>query len=200
MSASKSLITLEYNELSKKDERRDVMTRQGRFARDEGEAGQLNECRKTGEYSINRWAEKTVVCSAAAILSIAVLIPLSYSGQIEDETSRVVYSDEPVALQGRICREEYSSGGSAIIIEYWYWGIADNKIKIKRVVWEGDSRKEETVEQILNPMGVCIFEPTPGKKLSLELDRFNQLMVSAFDRDEIVAPPSPSGTVQKEEE
>jgi len=94
-------------------------------------------------------------------------------------------SNAPVVKGGRICRDATLYQQYAIAVEYYYDGLSDNKIKIKRVRKYGNDQDAEKEEKILEfPVTEerrCIIELADDTKLLLTLDEHNQLKVKVYD-------------------
>lgn len=93
------------------------------------------------------------------------------------------YNSDPVGLQGKICSAQYQYEGDVMTVEFFYWGYDQNRVNIKRVIKTPDKkgnmqRREEFLMQDPNAEHVCSLEPVPGRRLMLELDNFNQILVS----------------------
>jgi len=126
---------------------------------------------------------RTYAISLAAIWIVVCLMHGQVSAQSgKGKLLKFKINDQVVALQGKICAEEYEYGGSVMYIDYFYWGFDQGRIYIKRVVRTPDKtgmkRSEETIFNDVNANRVCSLEPVPGKRLMLELDNFNQVMVT----------------------
>jgi len=93
------------------------------------------------------------------------------------------YNSDAVGLQGKICTAQYKQGEDVITIEFFYWGYDQGRLNMKRVIKTPDKkgniqRREDILVQDPNAERVCSLEPVPGRRLMLELDNFNQLLVS----------------------
>lgn len=89
-----------------------------------------------------------------------------------------------VPIGGRICRDATLYQQYNIVVEYYYDGLSDNKIKIKKVRKFDNAqdveKKEELLEFPVTEERRCIIELVDGRKLLLNLDKYNQLKVKVY--------------------
>jgi len=107
---------------------------------------------------------------------------------IEEITSRYLNDlsceKVPVSIGGKICRDATLFAQYHIAVEYYYEGLSDNTIKIKKVRKLDNAQDVEKNEEILEfPVTEerrFIIELADGRKLLLNLDKQNQLKVKVY--------------------
>lgn len=90
----------------------------------------------------------------------------------------------PVSKGGRICRDATLYQQYNITVEYYYDGLSDDTIKIKKVRKLNNAKEAEKKEELLEfPVTEerrCIIDLADGRKILLSLDEQNQLKVKVY--------------------
>ncbi|MFH1995406.1 MAG: hypothetical protein ABIJ27_00230 [Candidatus Omnitrophota bacterium] len=148
----------------------------------------------------------------SALLSLLVLYSGLASAGVKDlKAGKFVFNNATIPMQGKVCSQEFYEEGSSdphTIVEYYYEGMVEGQLHLRRVVKVEDgkevNRKDAVISENLSQMRNCVFEPTPGNRLRLDVDNMQQLSVTDLggSTEEMVAVESAQGdqgTVSQEE-